>query len=168
VPSGWSVDTKNSDQTHLVLDGPQGLLIALFTQQDPSSATLTQVFQQALATAQQTFPDANVCNQPKSASVPGTPSVNGAFEAICFTVTPQNGSATPYASLVYAGLVQANGFQLQVETDFFLPQSMPNNTFNQLIGPVVPSVQWLQISASGSGGSGGSGNSGNSGSAGNT
>ncbi|HYA44161.1 MAG TPA: hypothetical protein VED59_01030 [Acidimicrobiales bacterium] len=148
LPGGWTEDTKDSNSTQLVVDGPQGVFVELLNQTEPSSQTLAGVFEQALSTTQQTFPDAKVCNQQQSGTVPGNPAVSGAFESFCFTITPQNGAATPYVGLVYAGLVQGSGFQLLVEADFIFPQSMDNTTFNQVIGALVHSIQWRQISAS--------------------
>ena len=155
LPNGWTEDTKNSDSAHLVLDGPQGLFVQFFTQQEPSSQTLTGVLQDALASAQKAWPDAAVCQSVQSSNVPGNPAVSGAFEAVCFTLTPQNGTSVPYKALAYAGLVQGNGFQLLVEADFFFPQSMSGTTLNQFVDPLVGSLQWRQISVSGGSGSGG-------------
>jgi hypothetical protein len=155
LPNGWTEDTKNSDSAHLILDGPQGLFVQFFTQQEPSSQTLTGVLQEALATAQKAWPDASVCQSVQSSNVPGNPAVPGAFEGVCFTLTPQNGASVPYKALAYAGLVQGNSFQLLVEADFFFPQSMSSTTLNQFVDPLVQSLQWRQISVSGGSGSGG-------------
>jgi hypothetical protein len=140
--------SSSSTPTNLYLGGPDGLFVDFSTQTVSSTATLTQVFEVDLSNFQQNseFTDVSVCEQPQSGAVPGTPSEPGAAEVICFTVTPQSGSAVTYAALVSNALVQGSGSQLLVSAVGFAPESTSSSTLQQTLEPELESAQWLQLS----------------------
>lgn len=142
VPAGWTVD-PTSTSTSLFLDGPDGLYLQFWTQQQSGSTTLAAVFQSELANRQQHSPDARVCEQPQQASVPNGPS--GEAIVICFTLTPENGPAVPYSDLDYAALVPVGDLQLLVEADAFIPGDLSASAATKLIAPLWSSVRWRQL-----------------------
>jgi hypothetical protein len=113
-----------------------------------SSVTVSQILQEQLAGAEKQYTNAEVCSQPVAGHVPGTPTVSGQGEVICFTLTPQNGSAVPYAEAIFDGLVSGSGGQLAVIAFGYFPQSATSAQVKQSLVPVLDSVHWLQLGSS--------------------
>jgi hypothetical protein len=111
-----------------------------------SSVTVSQILQEQLAGAEKQYTSAQVCSQPQAGDVPGTPQVAGEGEILCFTITPQNGSAVPYAEAIFDGLVPATGGQLAVIAFGYFPQSTTSTQIKQELLPVLDSVHWLKVS----------------------
>jgi hypothetical protein len=132
----------------LFLQGPNGLAADFQSLQTSSSATVSAILQEQLAAAEKNYTSAQVCSQPVAGNVPGTPTVSGQAEVICFTLTSQNGSAVPYAEAIFAGLVSDNGGQLTVVAFGYFPQSATSAQIKQSLVPVLDSVHWLQLSSS--------------------
>ena len=70
----------------------------------------------------------------------------GEGEVLCFTLTPQNGSAVPYAEAIFDGLVSTTGGQLAVIAFGYFPQSTTSAQIKQDLAPVLGSVHWLEVS----------------------
>lgn len=148
VPSGWSEDGQ-STSTSLVLDGPDGVYMDLSTGQvSGSNLTISQVLQaQANNFEQNTnFSNVSVCQQPHSATVPGSPQLSGEQMNVCFTITPQNGASEQYVALEFDALLTATSSQLVVNCEIWVPGALSNAQLNQVVGPVVSTIHWLQVS----------------------
>ena len=144
LPSGWSV-ASNSSANDLIVNGPNGLTAEWLNIQVASSATVSQILQQQLAGAEKQFTNATVCSQPQAGNVPGTPQVTGQGEILCFTITPQSGSAVPYAEAIFDGLVHGTSGQLAVIAFGYFPQSTTAAQVKQVLVPELDSVHWLQL-----------------------
>ena len=144
LPSGWSVGS-NSSVDDLFINGPNGLAVEFLNAQVASSVTVSQILQEQLAAAEKQYTSAEVCSQPQAGDVPGTPQVPGDGEILCFTVTPQNGSAVPYAEAIFDGLVPGASGQLAVIAFGYFPQSTTSTDVKQDLVPVLDSVHWLQV-----------------------
>jgi hypothetical protein len=116
-----------------------------------ASDTLTGLVQAQLQSFEQNSGYINVsqCGQPRSSNVPGKPVVPGAFQAICFTAASQNGAAQPIGALIFDGLVQGNGVQLQVTAIGYGPQQTSSAVLRQVLVPELNSARWLQLTSSG-------------------
>ena len=147
VPAGWS-ESSNSSNTDLFLLGPSGLDLELFTEQLQAGTTITDVFQSELVQRQKSSPDAQVCENTTSATLPGTPAVNGYYQGVCFTLTPQNGPATPYESATFAGLVPGSSGSLLVQESVYTPRSTTSAMLRRDVVPVLRTVHWRQTSGS--------------------
>jgi hypothetical protein len=145
--SGWSVGSSSSADD-LFLTGPNGLAAEFVNVQVASSVTVSQILQEQLAGAEKQYTNAEVCSQPEAGVVPGVPRVTGEGEVVCFTVTPQNGSAVPYAEAIFDGLVPASSGQLAVIEFGYFPQSTTATQIKQELLPVLDSVHWLQVGSS--------------------
>ncbi len=145
LASGWSVGSSSS-ANDLFLDGPNGLAAEFLNAQVASSVTVSQILQEQLAGAEKQYTSAQVCSQPQAGDVPGTPKVAGEGEVLCFTITPQNGSAVPYAEAIFDGLVPTSGGQVAVIAFGYFPQSTTTTQIKQDLAPVLNSVHWLQVS----------------------
>jgi hypothetical protein len=132
----------------LFVQGPDGLAAEFLNVQVASSETVSQILQAQLASADKQYTNAEVCAQPQAANVPGTPTVQGDGEIICFTVTPQNGSAVPYAEAIFDGLVPGNGGQFAIVVFGYFPQSTTSTQVKEDLLPVLDSVHWLQLTSS--------------------
>jgi hypothetical protein len=144
LASGWSVGSSSSADD-LFLNGPNGLAVEFVNAQVASSVTLSQILQEQLAAAEKQYTNAEVCSQPQAGDVPGTPQVTGEGEILCFTITPQNGSAVPYAEAIFDGLVSSSSGQLAVIAFGYFPQSTTSADVKQDLVPVLDSVHWLQV-----------------------
>jgi hypothetical protein len=132
----------------LFVQGPSGFAAEFVNVQVASSETISQILQAQLSSAEKQYTNAQVCAQPQAGKVPGTPTVSGEAEIICFTITPQSGSAVPYAEAISDGLVPGSGAQFAVITFAYFPQSATSAEIKQQLLPVVDSVHWLQLTAS--------------------
>ena len=144
LASGWSVGSSSSADD-LFLNGPNGLAAEFVNAQVTSSVTVSQILQEQLAAAEKQYTNAEVCSQPQAGDVPGTPQVPGEGEILCFTVTPQNGSAVPYAEAIFDGLASTSSGQLAVIAFGYFPQSTTSTDVKQDLVPVLDSVHWLQV-----------------------
>jgi hypothetical protein len=146
LPTGWS-KASSSSADDLFVTGPNGLAAEFLNVQVASSVTVSQILQEQLAGAEKQYTNAEVCSQPAAGNVPGTPRVSGQAEILCFTITPQNASAVPYAEAIFDGLVPANSGQLAVIAFGYFPQSTTSAQIKQDLVPVLDSVHWLQLSS---------------------
>jgi hypothetical protein len=145
VPEGWS-EASESTSTDLILVGPGGIVLEWAGGEEPASETLAEVLQAQLARVQQSAPDAQVCYQPVAHAVPGDPTVPGEAEVLCYTVTPQNGAATPYTQAIYDGLVQVSGGQLLIDAHAYAPQTTSTGVIQGTVLPILDSAHWLPLS----------------------
>ena len=146
---GWTKDSSSTG-TSLALDGPAGLAAIFSAQPVSSSVTLSQLFQEQLTTFQQNsnLTNVSVCQQPESGNVPAPPIAGGGAE-VCFTSTPQGGSAQVWVAIIFDGLVKGTSNQLQVTELAFAPQSDGTTVLVQHLKPVLDSARWLRVSGSG-------------------
>lgn len=114
------------------------------THQELASADLTGVLQGQFDAFVQHYPDATICQQGQTTTVPG--GVPGALVGICFTDTAQDGTEYPEVIYVFAGLVQGSSSQLLVEVKVLAPQNIDASVLENDTAPVLQGVQWLQLS----------------------
>lgn len=149
--SGWTEDSS-STADNLALDGPNGLSADVGVQQAAAGTTLSDVFSKQLSNFQgdSNFTDVSMCQQPQSATVPGTPAVPGGAAVVCFTVTPQGATAEQYYALIFDGLATLQGSSnLALVTELaFVPTSASQTEISSELKPVLQSVRWLVLSSS--------------------
>jgi hypothetical protein len=147
------VDKSDSTSSALWLDGPSGAAVQILGQQVPSSDTVSDVLTnqyQKVFQANSNFTDVNICGQPQSGDLPGTPSLSGGYAQFCFDVTTQSGSAVIDA-IVFDALVPlssgSSDSELLTEVAY-VPQSDGSNAFTQLAQPELNTIHWLGMSSS--------------------
>jgi hypothetical protein len=139
VPSEWQVikQTTNPSQNEVVLQdpstAPNGLDI--FSGVSTSATTAQSVLQSVLTNAQQKYPDAQQCGNTVQSTIGG---VAGTLMPICFTITPQGGTAISVAELAWAATDPAGS------TVYFVAQTaaLANQTFFTHAGDVTKTIQW--------------------------
>jgi hypothetical protein len=149
--SGWSEDSATTSNV-LVLDGPQSISVGIETQQIATSLTLSAVFSKVISNFQNNSNDINVstCQQPQTATLPGSPALNGGVAQVCFTAQTQSGSL-PIVALIFEALVPLSGSssqQVLASETTFIPQSDGTNAFEQVVVPELQTINWLQMSSS--------------------
>jgi hypothetical protein len=87
-----------------------------------------------------------VCSPPKSEKLPGSPTVVGEGEGMCFPLKSATGTVL-YGVLVNVAMVNYNGSRLKLEVDAVFPESTSTSILEEDMVPVVFSAKWAQIKA---------------------
>jgi hypothetical protein len=102
LPTGWSLDINNSDESELILDPPDNLdgELEILSQKTKTPGSAQQQFQGFLSKRRQQHPDMKTCGDQGQESWDGVP---GVYQPICYTVTPQNGKAFQEVEILWVG-----------------------------------------------------------------
>ena len=139
VPSGWQVgnETTTPSQNEILLQdpstAPNGLDI--FAGQSSAQTDGGTVLQSVITNLQQKFPDATQCGSTVPITFGG---VAGTLMPICYTITPQSGSAVSVAELAWAA-TDASGSNV-----YFVGQTAAQNnqSFFTHAGDVTKTITW--------------------------
>jgi hypothetical protein len=135
VPASWQVVNKTQNEAVLTDPGsaPNGLDVG--AGQGSGAQTAQSVLQLILSNMQQQYPDAKQCGDTVQATVGG---VSGTGMQICFTFTPQGGTAFSAVDGAW-GAASASG-----STMYWISAmaGSDNQTFFNGVSAVVGTIQW--------------------------
>ena len=140
VPTSWQVVNQKTGQTQneIVLDDPSTApnSLDIFAGQSSASTTAQAALQTILSNLQQQYPDAKVCGNSQQATIGG---IAGTAVPICFTFTPQGGTAVSSADVAWAATDQT-GNNLYVAG---MMAGQSNQAFFSNAAAVLQTVQWV-------------------------
>lgn len=140
VPTSWQVVNQKTGQTQneVVLDDPSTApnSLDIFAGQSSASTTAQAALQTILSNLQQQYPDAKVCGNSQQATIGG---IAGTAVPICFTFTPQGGTAVSSADVAWAATDQT-GTNLYVAG---MMAGQSNQAFFSNAAAVLQTVQWV-------------------------
>ena len=140
VPTSWQVVNQKTGQTQneVVLEDPSTApnSLDIFAGQSSASTTAQAALQTVLGNLQQQYPDAKVCGNSQQATIGG---IAGTAVPICFTFTPQGGTAVSSADVAWAGTDQS-GSNLYVAG---MMAGQSNQAFFSNAAAVLQTVQWV-------------------------
>lgn len=136
-PSGWSVSAStNVDAT--LKDSNSGGILWLTAGTVQSATTAQNILQNNLTAFQKTDPNAAVCQgtSPSSGTIGG---ISGMEEDICYTFTPQGGSAFPVDTTVWAATNSAGTTIYVINASRATSNTKAYGTDVQ---PILSSITW--------------------------
>ncbi len=139
VPTSWQTVNQKTGQTQneVVLEDPSTSpdAVDIYAGQAATTTTAQTALQEVLSNLQQQYADAKVCGNSQQSSIGG---VVGTVVPICFTFTPQGGSALSAVDVAWAGTDQSGSYVYLVG----MMAGESNQTFFTNASAVLQTLQW--------------------------